>query len=290
MLKRVKKGHELLVGLFLVLIVVAVVWRVFSGRSYDSRLGMNLVIVGDSNVALLGVSGSEESLILVELPSNLQINDYSLQSMFELFEIDGEGQEMIKKNLGESLGLWVHQVVKVSDEASVDNLLSRLLSVRGIKGLSWLDRYVLYKDVTTLMSKGIVLETSLPQQATREIEDVDGYRWLKPNEAIFVWSRDLWPKEEVFNLGTKVEVINASSTPGLARVRARQLESVGFRVVKIDSGEIETGNNPCVVEFEGDPERENEVLKQVAGLYLNCKVEVKSRPSDFDGEMRVFFR
>ncbi|MBU1200146.1 LytR C-terminal domain-containing protein, partial [Patescibacteria group bacterium] len=197
-----------------------------------------------------------------------------------LGEIDGNSEELVLQSLGEGLGLWLQVAVKVEDGVSMDGLLDRLLSLKGIKGLSWLDRYTLYKDLSGLSSKGIVLETNLPYQVMDRVQDVDGYEWLELNEAVFVWSRDLWPNEGVVNLGIKVEVVNASDTPGVARVRARQLESIGFRVVSVKAGDIKI-DEPCVVKVSPDIWDKNQFIKQILKNYLGCEVEM--------GDGLVFF-
>ena len=267
--------------IFMVFLSLAIGWRIIGSRAYYSEMGINLVVVGDNSVAIVGVSRVEESLVWVELPSNLRMDGYPAVSVWGLGEIEGDSEEVVVKTLGEGLGLWLQGAVKVDDRATVEGLLSRLLSLKGIKGLSWLDRYTLYKDVLGLTSKGIVLETSLPQQVLDKVQDVDGYEWVELNEAVFVWSRDLWPKEDVVNLGSKMEVINVSDVPGLARIRARQLESVGFRVVRVEAGEMKIDGS-CLMRLKS-----NGLLKQLAENYLGCDVEIINLPLPMD---QIFVR
>jgi len=174
--------------------------------------------------------------------------------------------------------------LKVEGNASVDGLLKRLLSVRGIKGLSWLDRYTLYKDVSSLATKGVVLEMSLPNQVRDSVQDVDGYEWQELNEAVFVWSRELWPKEEIVNLGITAEVVNVSGDPGKARIRARQLESIGFRVVKVDTGSEEISKK-CLVKINPEMVEKNEFLKQLLKIYLRCEVQMEDEMDDVFGDL-----
>lgn len=273
----VKKG---LVSLFFGIVLLAIGWRIINNRGYYPDTGINLVLVGENSVAIVGVSKGDDSLMWVELPSNLRVGGYPAVSAWGLGEIDGNSEELVLQSLGEGLGLWLQVAVKVEDGVSMDGLLDRLLSLKGIKGLSWLDRYTLYKDLSGLSSKGIVLETNLPYQVMDRVQDVDGYEWLELNEAVFVWSRDLWPNEGVVNLGIKVEVVNASDTPGVARVRARQLESIGFRVVSVKAGDIKI-DEPCVVKVSPDIWDKNQFIKQILKNYLGCEVEM--------GDGLVFF-
>lgn len=269
---------------FIFLLGFAVVFRIVDTRGYRSDVGINLVVVGESNVSLVGVSKNTEDLIWVDLPSNLRLDGYPAVSIWGLGEIEGESEELVKKSMGEGLGLWFQVALKVEGETSVNSLLKRLLSIRRIKGLSWLDRYVLYKDVSSLASKGVVLETNLPYQVRDTVEDVDGYEWQELNEVVFVWSRELWPKEEVVNLGAKVEVVNVSGVPGKARIMARQLESVGFRVVRVEVGSEEIGKS-CLVRAGQNTLRENEFLEEILKNYLGCKISAEKDMSDFFGDL-----
>ncbi len=274
--------------IFLLFLGLAVGWQIIGSRGYYSDIGANLVVVGDNGVAVVGVSKSEESLVWVDLPDRLKIDGYPAVSIWGLGEIDGNSEGLVLESFGEDLGLWFQVALKVNGETTVDNLLDRLLSLKRIKGLSWLDRYFLYKDISGLTSRGIVLETSLPGQVVDKIQDIDGYEWLELNEAIFVWSIDLWPNIEVVNLGTRVEVINVSETPGLARVRARQLESVGFRVVGVGVREGVKLRKSCLMRLSSEVVDKSGLLRKMGEKYLDCEVDIGGEASDFNGEVVIF--
>ncbi len=257
---------------FLVFLGLAVTWRIINTRVYSSKMGINLVVVGENGVAVVGVNRNKESLIWVDLPSNLRIDGYPVTSIWGLGEIEKKGDELVTSSLGDGLGLWLRSAVKIDGEVKVDGLLKRLLSIKGIRGLSWLDRYTLYKDVSFLATKGVILETELPYQVTNKVKDVDGYEWRELNEAVFMWSRDLWPKEEIVNMGIKAEVFNVSDKPGKARIRARQLESVGFRVVKVETGS-EKSDKRCLAKVNFDMLKKNRFLEQILRVYLGCEIE-----------------
>jgi hypothetical protein len=285
--KDIKKYHKILVGLFSLFLIMAIGWRIIGNRTYYSEMGTNMVVVGESGVAVVGVSRSDDSLIWVDLPDNLKVDGYPVVSAWELGGIDGSSEGLVIENLGEGLGLWFQVAVRVDGEVTVENLLDRLLSLKNIKSLNWLDRYILYKDLSYLSGKGVVLETNLPYQVMDRIQDVDGYGWLELNEAVFVWSKDLWPKTEVVNLGIKADVVNISDTPGTARVRARQLESVGFRVIGVSASQMEI-DGPCLVKVKPDVVGENKFMIQVIEDYLGCSTKVDSGLDDFFGDV-VFF-
>lgn len=282
--KEIKGYHKVLVGIFALALVVAVGWQIVGGRTYYSGTGINLVVVGESEVAVIGVSKNEDSLVWVELPRNLRVDGYPVVSIWGLGEIEGESEKMMKTKTGEGLGLWLQAALKVEKELSVDSVLKRLLSFKKIEGLNWLDRYVLYKDMSALATKGVVLEVGLPYQVTNKLQDVDGYEWLELNEAVFVWSKDLWPKEEVMNLGITVEVVNVSVEPGKARKRARQLESVGFRVVGVEAKEIEQSRE-CVAKISTKMEEEIELLRQLFESYLDCEISKFDEADKYFGDV-----
>jgi len=288
MIKDLKNYQKILVGVFGLVLLLAIGWRIIGSRTYHPDMGINFVVVGESSVAIVGVSKNDESLIWVDLPSNLRVDGYPAVSAWGLGEIDGNSEELVLQSLGESLGLWLHVAMKIDGgEASLEGLLGRLLSLKGIRNLSWLDRYTLYKDLSSLSSKGIVLETSLPTQIIDRVQDVDGYEWLELNEAVYVWSRDLWPKMEVVNLGIKVDVVNTSDVPGAARVRARQLESVGFRVVGVEAGDVKI-DKACLVRLKLGLLDKDDLFKRILRDYLDCDVETKDEQGDFTGDM-IFF-
>ena len=287
MLKDIKKYHKLLVIFFLMLLAIAIGCRIVKSRIYHSDTGINLVVVGEDEVAVVGVTNKEESLVWVDLPDNLRVDGYPARSLWGLGEIEGESEDMVKTSLGDNLGLWVHASIKVEGDVSVESLLKRLLSLKRIENINWIDRYVLYKDISSLTSKGVVLELNLPYQVTEKVQDVDGYEWLELNEAVFVWSRDLWPKEEVMNLGITAEVINVSGEPGKARKKARQLESVGFRVVSVEAGSNDI-QSECLVKVGQQMEEKKELLQRVFESYLNCDVETFDEGDEFFGDV-VFF-
>jgi hypothetical protein len=269
---------------FIAFLSLAVFWRIVNTRAYQPDMGINLVVVGEDKVSVVGISKNKEGVVWVDLPSNLKVDGYPAVSIWGLGEIEGRSEELVVSSLGEGLGLWLGAALKVEGNASVDGLLKRLLSVRGIKGLSWLDRYTLYKDVSSLATKGVVLEMSLPNQVRDSVQDVDGYEWQELNEAVFVWSRELWPKEEIVNLGITAEVVNVSGDPGKARIRARQLESIGFRVVKVDTGSEEISKK-CLVKINPEMVEKNEFLKQLLKIYLRCEVQMEDEMDDVFGDL-----
>jgi hypothetical protein len=284
MYKDIKGYHKVLVGFFVLALVLAVGWQIVNGRTYHPDTGINLVVVGENEVVVVGVSKNEDSLMWVELPSNLRIDSYPIVSIWGLGEIEGESEKMMKTKMGEGFGLWFQAVLKVEGDLTMDGLLRRLLSFKKIEGLNWLDRYTLYKDMSGLAVRGVVLEVNLPHQVTNKLQDIDGYEWLELNEAVFVWSKDLWPREDVMNLGVTAEVINVSDVPGKARKRARQLESVGFRVVGVEAREIDQ-DKECVVKINPKMEEKIELLKELFESYLGCEISKFNEADKYFGDV-----
>lgn len=280
----IRKYHKVLAGSFLGILAVAVGFRILKSRIYYSNIGTNIIVVGDNGIGLVGVRKNEERLVWVDLPDSLKINVgdgdvfYKIGSLWGLGEIDNNGEKLILENVSGGLGLWFQAVVKVRGGVSVDSFLTSLVSFKRIRGLNILDRYFLFSDASRLISKGMVLNVDLPAQVFDEEVDVDGKKWLKLNEVVYVWSRDLWPNDEVLNKKMKIRVINSSGIPGRARIKTHQLESVGFRVVEVTSGKTEIGNR-CLVETK---DNKDTLIKHILEGQFGCKL-VKG-----EGEVNFF--
>lgn len=270
--KEFKLSQVLISGGFLLCILVALVIGVSKKRVFDKKLGMGLVIVGEERVALLGIRPEEDSLTWVDLPADLRLRVidseawYPVKSLWQLGEIEGKPEELVKQSLQQDLGLVVSGVIYLENkDVSVEGLMSGLIDL-GIKSsLSWWDRVVLYKTLTKMTTRGLVWEIDLPQIVMDRKEDEDGVVWKKLNERIWVWTRDLWPSEKILALGITAAVYNSSEIPGKARTMGYVLESEGLRVVEVAGKEEK--NEGCWYEMEEDSDE----LKWLLERQLGCR-------------------
>lgn len=270
--KEFKLSQMLIAGGFLLCILVGLVMRVARKRVFDEKLGMGLVIVGEEGVALLGVRPEEDSLTWVDLPVNLRLRVidseawYPVKSLWQLGEIEGKPEELVKQSLQQDLGLVVSGVICLrSEDVSVEGLMSGLIDLGTRSSLNWWDRVVLYKTLTKMTTRGLVWETNLPQVVMDVKEDDDGMMWKKLNERVWVWTRDLWPSEKILALGVTAAVYNSSDIPGKARVMGYVLESEGLRVVEVAGKEEK--NEGCWYEMEEDSDE----LKWLLERQLGCR-------------------
>jgi len=189
--------------------------------------------------------------------------------LWQLGEIEGDAEELVKQSLQQDLGLVMSGVICLgSKDVSVEGVMSGLIDLGVKSSLNWWDRVVLYKVLTKMMTRGLVWETDLPLIVMDVKEDEDEMKWKKLNERVWVWTRDLWPSEKILGLGATAAVYNSSDTPGKARVMGYALESEGLRVVEVAAREEK--NEGCWYEME----EEWSELEWLLERQLGCRVKV----------------
>jgi len=273
--KKFKLSQVLIAGGFLLCILVGLVMGMFRKRVFNENLGMGLAAIGEDEVALLGIRPEEDSLVWVDLPADLRLRVidseawYPVESLWQLGEIEGDAEELVKQSLQQDLGLVMSGVICLgSKDVSVEGVMSGLIDLGVKSSLNWWDRVVLYKVLTKMMTRGLVWETDLPLIVMDVKEDEDEMKWKKLNERVWVWTRDLWPSEKILGLGATAAVYNSSDTPGKARVMGYALESEGLRVVEVAAREEK--NEGCWYEME----EEWSELEWLLERQLGCRVKV----------------
>ena len=273
--KKFKLSQVLIAAGFLLCILVGLVMGMFRKRVFNENLGMGLAAIGEDGVALLGIRPEEDSLVWVDLPADLRLRVidseawYPVESLWQLGEIEGDAEELVKQSLQQDLGLVMSGVICLgSKDVSVEGVMSGLIDLGVKSSLNWWDRVVLYKVLTKMMTRGLVWETDLPLIVMDVKEDEDEMKWKKLNERVWVWTRDLWPSEKILGLGATAAVYNSSDTPGKARVMGYALESEGLRVVEVAAREEK--NEGCWYEME----EEWSELEWLLERQLGCRVKV----------------
>lgn len=269
--KEFKLGQVVVTVVFLLLILIALLVGFSRRRVFSESLGANLVVVSEDEVALLGVRPGEKSIVWLDLPTNLQLRVvnreawYPANSLWGLGEIEGDEEEMVRMSVQQDLGLAVAGVVRLSAEASVDEVMRSLIDIRTKTSLNWWDRIVLYRTLTKMSSRGLIWETSLPGTVLETREEEDGSEWKRLNESIWVWTKDLWPSEKVLSLGVTAAVYNCSEVSGKARLMSYVLESEGLRVVEVAARE--ESHQGCWF----DMEVESDELEWLMERQLDCE-------------------
>ncbi len=268
--KEFKLSQVLVAGGFLLCILVASVMMVSRKRVFDEGLGMGLAVVGEEGVAFLGIRPEEDSLIWVDLPTDLRLRVidseawYPVESLWQLGEIEGKAEELVKQSLQQDLGVAVSGVICLENgDVSGEGVMEGLVDLGVRSSLNWWDRVLLYKTLVKMMTRGLVWEIDLPQIVMDVKEDEDGMKWKKLNERVWVWTKDLWPSEKILALGITAAVYNSSDTPGRARVMGHVLESEGLRVVEVASREEK--NKGCWYEMEEDSSELRWLLERQLG-------------------------
>jgi len=270
--KEFKPSQVVVTVVFLSLILIALLVGFSRKRVFSESLGVNLVVVNEDRVALLGVRPKEKSIVWLDLPGNLQLKVvdreawYPASSLWGLGEIEGDEKEMVRASIQQDLGLAMAGVVRLQGEMSVDEVMRSLIDVRTRTSLNWWDRIVLYRTLTKMGSRGLIWETNLPGAVVETRQEEDGSEWRRLNESIWVWTKDLWPSEEVLSLGVTAAVYNCSEVSGKARLMSHVLESEGLRVVEVAAKE-EENHRGCWFDLE----IESDELEWLLERQLGCQ-------------------
>lgn len=275
---------------FLVIVFGSFLRYWWIGQQYDSSIGINLLVVTEEKLAVLAVRPKEELLVWVEIPENLKIPiarmngaTYQTNGLWHLAEIEKKILSLPREAMGESLGVILPGVVKISDGLSVGNLTSKMLSLTTITNLKWGDRFRVRADITKLVKNNRLLEVDLPKQVMIDVEEGDGKVFSKLNAAIFNWSQDQWVSELILADGVKAMVFNASDFRGLGLSASRQLESAGIKVVGLSSV-AEKIDEPSGCRFK--IKDKNKITRQLIERYFLCEdggVMTEEESNDYYG-------
>jgi len=243
-----EKVKGLLCGMgvvFLLLVASGVVYKIYKGRTYEAKVGVNLVVVGESGMAIVGLRKNEELFIWTNIPADLRVNAYGtggrypVSSLWELGKIEGNAIRVVKESIGRAFGIPIAGVVKINDRSSDESLLGNMLSIRTQTDLGVLERLRIYNEVKYFVLRNQTLQVDIPKGSLDREEDIDGKLWLKLNETIYTWSSSQFIFEQIVSRRIEAKVINASMKTGKSWEMVRMLETAGIRVVAVEG--VETG-------------------------------------------------
>jgi hypothetical protein len=223
---------------------------VYSGR-YDPTLGLNLILIGDSKIGVIGFRGETDLVNMVVLPDELVVEAqggkgrYKIGSLWGLGKLVNKSGEEVMLSLSSSLGIKVTGYIKTSDDNINISSLGGLLGDMRIKtNLNWWDRVRLLGLIRKLLAGGTLVLKNIPQSLLREEVEPDGVRVLVfDGERIFSWSAREWVNPAILNERVNLAVFNNGGEAGRALVWERMLETAGVRVVEVVKAEQKT--NGC---------------------------------------------
>lgn len=224
---------------FLSLLFVMVMLSFLRKNVYDSRLGINLLLISRDGLGVVAVRPDSGLVSLTRLPDNLVIQTepsgatYRVEALYKVGLPVKKPLLIAMTSVGQNLGVVLSGVVKTHSDFSLSGLREALFSLTTQGNLSLLDRYQMFVEITNLLRKRSVLTLALPSNVTDVSEEPDGEKVAKLNPAIFVWSRNQWVSDGVLSETAEVVVVNGSGREGKARQVARQIETAGGRVIDL---------------------------------------------------------
>jgi hypothetical protein len=222
----------------------------YSGK-YDPVLGINMLLIGDSKIGVVGFRSESDMVNLVLLPGDLAVESssgkgrYRIGSLWGVGKLENKPGEEVMMSLSKALGLRITGYIKVNDgEVSVSSLGGVLTNWRVKTNLNWWDRFRLLSLIKKLFDRGTLVEKSLSSSLFREEVEPDGVRVLVfDGEKIFSWGAREWVNPAILKERVSVAIFNNGGEQGRALVWGRMLETVGARVLEVDKAFTET--NGC---------------------------------------------
>lgn len=222
---------------------------------YDVRMGMNIVVVGESGgVKLLLLRPEEDIVAWVSVPAKVKIKifnssaSYPIGSLWSYGEAERQAFNVMEKSVGQTMGVVLAKTVKLNKGEQIEDVLGQLLSLTLKTNLSIKDRVLIRNLLSESLKSKKILEYSLPTTVFEEIVEPDGKEFAVFNTTISLWTKNKFIIEEILDENVDVSINNVSSTSGLGTILAKQLESVGARVVEVkaDKEDVAEGGKECV--------------------------------------------
>lgn len=271
-----EKGAFRVLGIiFLLFLVGLLTVRLLRDGIYSKNTGINVLVVGDSDMSLLILRPDEDIVGWVNLPAKLKIKIYNSTAQYPIETLWNYGVsekdpiEIVGKSVGLSMGVTLARTVKVSGGASYDTLITALSGLRTKTNLSVRDRFLIRQYLAEAVVSKKILELDIPKNALDSIEEPDGKKFVVFNSVISLWTKNKFLLAAILNENAEVSVNNLSGITGMGIAVSRQLESAGFRVIEVksdDAGEIPEGSGCIFVSWGEYPHSINFLKYQ-----LNCR-------------------
>jgi len=288
-----KKTTYSLGVLFLIMLVVLLVYEVSRKGIYDSKVGINMVIVGKESIAVAILRPDESILNWVTLPANLKVKIYNstatypVSSLWKYGEMEKRPFWEMEKTIGSSMGVVIARTIKIDKEPTVENILGSIHSLSLKTDLSIRDRWLIRQFLSEYVNSKKILEIEPPKNAYDKVVEPDGKEFVAFNSVMNLWTKNKFIYEEVSNENVDVYVINASEVSGMGVNLAKQLESSGLRVVEIKADKTERYSHPgCNFRVYGNfPFTEKMMIDQ-----LGCSRYERQTQDDQEEKIEIWIK
>jgi len=277
------------IGWLFVLVLVLMLGLVFAKRGiYDSKLGINVVVVGDNGVSLILIRPEENLMTWVKLPDNLSVNIvgtsavYPLSSLWKFGVMEKNPLKITGDSLSVTMGVLLPRVIKISGDSTPENLLGSIHKWNLQTDFSIRDRILFRKDLVASVTSKRFLEIDIPKTAMTKSADPDGQEFLEINYVINLWTKNKFVFDRLLGENSNVKIYNLSSTKGAGLLLSRQLESSGIRVVEVSSNAAnKIEGKGCVYKIGGTAHEYTDYLLK---NFVNCKFVAKNSKEEGIGD------
>jgi hypothetical protein len=278
---------------FLLVLLGLLVYDLTRRGVFDSRMGLNVAVVGDKGVSILLLRPEEEMVGWVRMPKNIRIKIYNSEAHYPLESVWNFGVaekkpfEVLEKSLGQSMGIIVARVIKIDDSSQIENVLGKMLSLSLRTDLSIRDRFLIRQFLADAVKSKKVLEMAVPETVFDKVTDPDGAEFKEFNQTMSLWTKNKFVVEPILNENADISINNVSGISGKGNTLANQLESVGMHVVELKaSPEEKVNGNGCLYSSEKQFEMTESILREQMGCLKIAKPEFV----ESDERMRIWIK
>lgn len=294
-MKEISKGNwRLGIGIiFLVILFSLLGIKIWREGIYTNDLGINVVVVGTDKVGILILRPENDVVSWVSLPNNLQIKVFNSEAVYPVVSLWSYGEQVknsytvMEKSLGQDMGVALARTIKIYGSAGAGEVLSNLYRPDLKTDLSWRDRFLVDKFLTSAVTSKKLLELEIPTKAYDQIVDPDGKTMLEFNSVTQLWTKNKLILDSILAENVEVTVNNLSGKTGLGTQVAKQMESSGMRVVAVKSDTTENVNGTgCTYKIAGEAPFTERFLQE----QLQCKRSIKVSGQNGTKEITVWLK
>lgn len=296
MKQKARKLINVIGVIFLMVLVGLLVYSFLRKGIYRDDLGINLLVVGDTNSSLVVLRPKEGYASWVDLPTDLKIQivdsdaSFPINSVWKFSLGEKNAFRTTERSIGEAMGVAIPRMVKVGNVANIENTLSSLLSFSVHTDLSWRDRWAIRQYLADMVTSKRLLTLDIPLQAYTAETEPDGKVFKEFSSVMNAWTKDKFVFDSILGENCELIVNNLSGVNGAATALARQSETAGVRVIAVKNDETDDPGIGKGCLFAGDLSYPYTVgfLEQ----YLGCR-EISNPNSDLvktKGEIKVWIR
>jgi hypothetical protein len=275
-------------GAFLLALLCLLLFDLTRRGVYRLSMGINVVVVGESDMSILLLRPDEEMLGWVRLPKGTRVKvfnseaHYPLESLWSYGVSEKRPYETVEKSLGQAMGVVISRTIKLADSSSIENVLGDLFSFSLKTNLSIRDRVMIRSFLADAVNSKKVLELTIPESVFDSVVDPDGRSFLEFNQTMTLWTKNKFVLEPILEENADISINNVSGVIGAGSVLSAQLESAGMHVVEVkaDTEEKVTGKD-CVYSSDKHFEMTELVLREQIGC---SKI---TTPSFVEGDERL---